>query len=105
MVPRSHSRAMVSELRNAPTTAITMATTPGTMFAMLSNYLDRELDPALCPKLEAHLEDCKPCVGYLASLEETVRRSKRHRTQPIDPKVAAQIKKKLLRVFATASRA
>ena len=36
MVPRSHSRAMVSEVRNAPTTAITMATTPGTILAMLS---------------------------------------------------------------------
>ena len=36
MVPRSHSRAIVSEVRNVPTTAITIATTPGTMFAMLS---------------------------------------------------------------------
>ena len=36
IVPRSHSRAIVSEVRNAPTTAITIATTPGTKFAMLS---------------------------------------------------------------------
>jgi len=75
------------------------------MFAALSDYLDRELDPAMCAKLEAHLEGCKPCVGYLASLEETVRRSQRHRTQPMDPKVAAQIRKKLLRAFEASARA
>ena len=74
------------------------------MFAVLSDYLDRELDPALCAKLEAHLEGCKPCVGYLASLEETVRRSKRLQTAPINPKAAAQIRKKLLRAFETTAR-
>jgi RNA polymerase sigma-70 factor (ECF subfamily) len=74
------------------------------MFAVLSEYLDRELDPALCAKLEAHLEGCKPCVGYLASLEETVRRSQQHRAHPINPKTAAQIRKKLLRVFETAAQ-
>ena len=74
------------------------------MFAALSAYLDRELDPALCGELEAHLDGCKPCVGYLASLEETVGRLQRHRTRPLDPKVAAQMRKKLLRAFETASK-
>jgi len=73
------------------------------MFAALSDYLDHELDPAMCAKLEAHLDGCKPCVGYLASLEETVRRLKRHRTRPVDSKVAAQIRKKLLRTLVTVS--
>ena len=36
MVPRSHSRAMVSEVRKAPITDITSARTPGTMNALLS---------------------------------------------------------------------
>jgi RNA polymerase sigma-70 factor (ECF subfamily) len=74
------------------------------MFAVLSDYLDRELDPAMCAKLEAHLDGCKPCVGYLASLEETVRRLKRHRTWPVSPRVAAQIRKKLLQAFETVSK-
>jgi anti-sigma factor (TIGR02949 family) len=73
------------------------------MFAVLSDYLDRELDPALCAKLEAHLDGCKPCVGYLASLEETVRRLKRHSTRPADSKAAAQIRKKLLQAIETVS--
>jgi len=71
------------------------------MFAVLSEYLDRQLDPAVCAELETHLDACKPCIGYLASLEETVRRAKRHRTRPADPKVAARIRKKLLRAFET----
>ena len=36
MVPRSHSRAMVSDVRKAPMTDITSASTPGTMKALLS---------------------------------------------------------------------
>jgi RNA polymerase sigma-70 factor (ECF subfamily) len=70
------------------------------MFAVLSDYLDHELDPAMCAELEAHLDSCKPCIGYLASLEETVRRLKRHRARPVSPYIAAQIRKKLLRAFA-----
>jgi len=36
-------------------------------------------------------------------LEETVRRLKRHRARPIDPKAAAQIRKKLLQAIETVS--
>src|SRR5215469_1123886 len=36
IVPRSHSRAMVSEVRKAPITDMTRASTPGTMNALLS---------------------------------------------------------------------
>jgi RNA polymerase sigma-70 factor (ECF subfamily) len=73
------------------------------MFAALSDYLDRELDPAMCAKLEAHLAGCEPCVGYLASLEETVRRIKRHRAQPMNLKIAAEVRKKLVRALEAAS--
>lgn len=75
------------------------------MFVALSDCLDRELDPTMCAKVEAHMAGCKPCVGYLTSLQETVRRSQRHRTQPMDPKVAAQIRKKLLRAFEASAQA
>ena len=38
IVPRSHSRAMVSEVRNAPMTDMTSASTPGMMKALLSRF-------------------------------------------------------------------
>lgn len=42
------------------------------MFAELSNYLDEELDDSLCEELEKHLEGCRPCNIFLATLEATI---------------------------------
>lgn len=43
------------------------------LFERLSEYLDGELDPALCAHVEGHLTDCAPCVRFLESLRRTVR--------------------------------
>lgn len=43
------------------------------IFALLSQYLDRELSPELCDCLQKHIEDCPPCVEFLESLKKTVR--------------------------------
>lgn len=42
-------------------------------FARLSEYLDGELDPAVCAQLDGHLADCPPCEAFLESLRRTVR--------------------------------
>ncbi len=42
------------------------------LFARLSEYLDGELDPEFCSRLEGHIEDCPPCVAFLESLRRTV---------------------------------
>jgi RNA polymerase sigma-70 factor (ECF subfamily) len=42
------------------------------VFARLSEYLDEELDPALCGAIEEHNADCAPCEAFLASLRRTV---------------------------------
>jgi anti-sigma factor RsiW len=41
-------------------------------FAALSEYLDGELDPAVCADLEEHMDDCPPCQAFLESLRRTV---------------------------------
>ena len=38
------------------------------VFALLSEYLDRELAPATCEELEAHLSGCPECVEFVRSL-------------------------------------
>ena len=38
----------------------------------LSPYLDGDLDPAGCREVEAHMENCAPCVAFLESLRRTV---------------------------------
>jgi len=42
------------------------------VFARLSEYLDEELDPALCEAIERHNTDCAPCEAFVASLRATV---------------------------------
>lgn len=42
------------------------------IFAMLSEYLDRELPPATCGELEAHLRDCPECIQFVDSLKRSV---------------------------------
>lgn len=42
------------------------------IFALLSEYLDDELDPALCERIESHNADCARCEAFLASLRATV---------------------------------
>lgn len=44
------------------------------MFAALSDYIDQELPPDLCDRLEGHMGGCRPCETFLESLRETVRR-------------------------------
>ena len=42
------------------------------IFAMLSEYLDRELPPANCGDLEDHLRDCPECIQFVDSLKRSV---------------------------------
>jgi RNA polymerase sigma-70 factor (ECF subfamily) len=42
------------------------------VFALLSEYLDRELTPQTCAEIEAHLAGCPPCIEFLNSLKRTV---------------------------------
>ena len=39
--------------------------------ALLADYLENELGPALLADLEQHLRDCKPCVAYLNTYKKT----------------------------------
>jgi anti-sigma factor RsiW len=42
------------------------------IFAMLSEYLDRELPPATCTELEEHLRDCPECIQFVDSLKRSI---------------------------------
>lgn len=42
------------------------------IFAMLSEYLDRELPADLCETIDTHIAGCPPCVEFVKSLEKTV---------------------------------
>jgi len=42
------------------------------IFALLSEYIDGELPPDICSRLEAHIEDCGPCVEFVQSLKKSI---------------------------------
>jgi anti-sigma factor RsiW len=43
-----------------------------TIFALLSEYLERDLPPADCDELERHIQACEPCVAFVESLKKSV---------------------------------
>ncbi|MCW5978303.1 MAG: zf-HC2 domain-containing protein [Bryobacteraceae bacterium] len=42
------------------------------VFAMLSQYLDRELPDDICQHIDAHISGCPPCVQFVESLRKTI---------------------------------
>ncbi len=42
------------------------------IFERLSEYIDGELDAKLCECLDEHLQDCEPCLRFIATLRKTV---------------------------------
>jgi anti-sigma factor RsiW len=42
------------------------------VFERLSEYLDGELSPQECAKMQAHLRDCGPCVDFVESLRKSI---------------------------------
>lgn len=42
------------------------------LFAKLSEYMDGELDPAVCAGIDEHMADCPPCRDFLVSLRRAV---------------------------------
>jgi anti-sigma factor RsiW len=43
------------------------------LLARLSEYIDGELDPALCGEVDAHMQGCDPCERFVEALRRTVR--------------------------------
>ncbi len=74
------------------------------LFTLLSDYIDQQVDPSICAEMEGHLGDCAPCKAYLASLEETVRRCRRHCTQELKTQLRAQVRDLLRESAAKAGR-
>jgi anti-sigma factor RsiW len=46
------------------------------VFALLSEYLDRELAPATSEELELHLSGCPECVEFVRSLKRSMQLSR-----------------------------
>ncbi len=68
------------------------------VFALLSEYLDGEIDPTVCTGFEEHMDDCSPCQAFLESLRRTVDLA---RSLP-DQELPEELKQELIEVYRKA---
>jgi RNA polymerase sigma-70 factor (ECF subfamily) len=73
------------------------------LFAELSEYLDGNLEPKSCEKMQAHIEGCPACVAFLRELRGTIERC---RTAQVacDEKVVARLQAALTREYLRLAR-
>jgi anti-sigma factor (TIGR02949 family) len=71
------------------------------IFAMLSEYLDRELNAETCEGIEAHLADCPPCIEFLNSLKRTVGLCKSCEPADPPPPLSEDARQKMLAAYKT----
>jgi anti-sigma factor RsiW len=66
----------------------------------MSAYLDDELPPDFCQKLEAHLADCPNCRVMLDSLTQTVRICREGTSEPLPDDLKQSLRAALERRWA-----
>lgn len=74
------------------------------MFSELSDYLDEELDEALCEELEKHMKDCEPCEAFLSTLEKTIEQCRTMPAESPDARAAAKLRRELMAEYSRAMR-
>ena len=52
------------------------------MLALLNEYVDGEIDPAICTEFEKHLAGCNPCQVVVDNIRKTITLYKNG--QPVD---------------------
>jgi hypothetical protein len=74
------------------------------VFAQLSEYLDLELNPDACLKIQEHLKDCGPCVEFVESLRKTIELCKQYRPNETPPSLTSASRQALLSAYRKAIR-
>ena len=65
-------------------------------FEKLSEYLDDELDQAVCDMIETHLQECPPCQACLATLKQTVAVCRELKSAHVPEDFSRRLRKMLL---------
>lgn len=62
------------------------------LFARLSEYLDGDLSVSLCETFRAHLEACRPCDAFTATLRRTIELCRALPAGPLPDDLHARLK-------------
>ncbi len=65
------------------------------MVAMLSDYLDNELDETVCKEIKRHARSCPRCHTFMRTLQRTIDLCKHLETRPLPEALAEKIKMKI----------
>jgi anti-sigma factor RsiW len=65
----------------------------------LSAYIDRDLPPADCRRLDAHARRCPRCATVIAELRETVSLCRRAAGKPLPPAVRKAARDRIRRLL------
>ena len=63
--------------------------------AQLSNFIDGELDDALCQEIQKHLADCEDCQVMVDTLKKTIVLYREAKEETVPPDVHARLVKVL----------
>ncbi len=69
------------------------------VFAILSEYLDRELPEADCAELEKHIQECAPCVAFVDSLKRSVVAGRNFQPCSDVPELRPEVKQSLREAY------
>jgi len=70
------------------------------VFALLSEYIDRELAPGTCEELDRHIQGCAPCVEFVESLRKSVALGRTYTPSVDAPPVPEALKAALRQAYA-----
>ena len=73
------------------------------LFASLSDYMDGLVDDSMCDRMGTHLQDCKPCLAFLESLENVIRQCRSYQPS-CGPANREELRQKLLQQYQHAQR-
>lgn len=65
------------------------------LLSRLSEYIDGELDVAVCDQVDAHMEGCAPCQRFVEALRRTVRLVESEPSEPLPDRARAEIREAL----------
>lgn len=75
------------------------------VFALLSDYLNLELPPEACAKIESHLADCPPCIEFAESLRRTVELCREYQHAELPRELGEQVRAQLWNAYRKAMAA
>lgn len=61
----------------------------------INDYVDGQIDPAICDELEHHLADCNPCQVVVDNIRQTIRLYKAGQPYELPPEFCSRLRSTL----------